>query len=125
MTINPFSLSFIALVTVTALAAPLAAQTAVSPDQKLVGAVADLSANACYGIASGTIALPTGQGPDVLDGTIHAVKKMGLGYGVSDRVLKALGAPGQAMVSRATMGSKSSIMVMWWSPSAGRCRDAG
>lgn len=107
------------------LAVPACAQDNALPEQKLVGAVADLSANACYGVASGAIALPSDHDANALDRTIHAVEKMGLAFGVSDRVFKELGSLGQMMVSRATMGSKEldhgDVVVTFGGPLPG-CR---
>ena len=101
------------------------AATAQAVDQPLAGAVVDFSANGCYGIASGRIALPDDRSPDALDKTIHAVDTMGLAFGVDSRVLKELGTLGQTLISRATMGSKAlaggDIVVTFGGPQPG-CR---
>lgn len=75
-------------------------------DQQLAHAVAGFSADACYGVVSGAITLPGDQEPNSISKTMDAVAKMGLKFGVSDRVLKELGKLGLMMVSQAVMGSK-------------------
>ena len=109
-------------------AAGIAAATAATPqpaDQPLARAVVDFSANGCYGVASGSIALPDDRSPNALDKTIHAVDAMGLAFGVDSRMLKELGTLGQTLVSRATMGSKAleggDIVVTFGGPQPG-CR---
>lgn len=84
------------LAVATASPAQTPAQIPATLDQPLVQAVADLSTAACYGIQS-----------DALDKTMAAVKAMGLTYGVDNRILKDLGRAGTAMISRATIGSRS------------------
>lgn len=95
------------LAVATASPAQTPAQIPATLDQPLVQAVADLSTAACYGIQSGAIALPADGAPDALDKTMAAVKAMGLTYGVDNRILKDLGRAGTAMISRATIGSRS------------------
>lgn len=115
----------IAMLLAASLAAPAVAQPAVPQDQQLAKAVADLSSVACYGIAAGTIVLPNDHSPDSLEQTIALVGKMGLSFGVNDRMLKALGPLGQTLVSRATMGSKAldrgDVVVTFGGPQPG-CR---
>ncbi|WCM27523.1 hypothetical protein NDN01_00885 [Sphingomonas sp. QA11] len=83
------------------------AQISSTPDRSLVQAVVELSSTTCYGIQSGTIALPADGDPDALGKTMAAVKAMGLNYGVDNRVFKDLGRAGTAMISRATIGSRT------------------
>ncbi len=90
-----------------ALATASSAQISSTPDRSLVQAVADLSTSTCYGIQSGAIALPTDGDPDALDKTMAAVKAMGLSYGIDNRLFKDLGRAGTAMISRATIGSRT------------------
>ena len=115
-------LAFIALF---AMAVPAIATADAPEDQQLARALTDFSANACYGIASGATALPNDSSPTALDETISLVEKMGLAFGIEDAVLKALGPPGQALISRATMGSKTldggDIVVTFGGPQPG-CR---
>ena len=84
------------------------AQAVAAADRDVAPIVTDLSANGCYGIVSGTIALPRSPGPDGLDRTIRAVENMGLTFGVPGKVIDDLGSVGQTLLARATMGSKPS-----------------
>lgn len=117
--------SALAILFAASLAGPAVAQTTVPEDQQLGRAIADLSSTACYGIATGTIVFPSDHGPDSLEQTISLVGKMGLGFGINDRMLKALGPLGQTLVTRATMGSKAldhgDVVVTFGGPQQG-CR---
>lgn len=99
--------AFISLLTAASFATPTLAQVSTATGQQIARAVTDFSSNACYGIAAGTTVLPNDQSPDALSQTIHAVEKMGLMFGVNDKMLEDLGTLGQTLVSRSTMGSKS------------------
>jgi hypothetical protein len=70
-------------------------------------AVAQLSTAGCYGIASGEIAVPNGDDPAGIDKATRLLEGLGLGFGLPDKAMSGLGAPGTVLVSRATMGSKS------------------
>lgn len=113
------------LAAVSSITAPTLAQKSAPKDQRLARAVSDLSSNACYGIARGTTVLPNDQSPDALSQTMRAVEKMGLMFGINDRMLKELGTLGQTLVSRSTMGSKSldhgDVVVTFGGPQPG-CR---
>ena len=104
------------------IAPPAASQAA---DQALARAVVDLSSNACYGLASGAIPAPDDRAPDSIDQDMRVVGKMGLTFGVDDRMFKELGAAGQTLASRATMGSKAldggDVIVTFSGPQPG-CR---
>jgi hypothetical protein len=76
-------------------------------DESLARSIADLSGKNCYGIAAGTIAMPTVADPNALDKSVKAIEGMGLNYGVNDSMMKGLGRPGLTLISQATMGSKS------------------
>jgi hypothetical protein len=95
------------LLAVASLAAPACAQQRPAAEQHLARAVADLSANGCYGIAAGTTLLPSDRSPDILAQTMRVVEAMGLTFGINDRMFKALARPGQTLVASATMGSKA------------------
>jgi len=101
------------------------AQAVAPEDQQLARAVVEFSSNACYGLATGATVLPGDQSPDALNQTIHTVEKMGLSFGVDDKMLKQLGTPGLAIVSRSTMGSKTldhgNVVVTFGGPLPG-CR---
>lgn len=88
--------------------AAASAQADAPADQDLARIVTDLSSNGCYGIVSGTTALPRTPGPDSLDQTIRVVENMGLTFGIPGKVMDDLGPVGQTLLSRATMGSKPS-----------------
>lgn len=113
------------LLAAASLTAPTLAQVSTPTDQQLVRAVTEFSSSACYGIAAGITVLPNDQSPDALSQTMHAVEKMGLTFGVNDKMLKELGTLGQTLVSRATMGSKSldhgDVVVTFGGPQPG-CR---
>ena len=91
-----FCLSLIATVSSgPILAAPLS-------EGSLAHAIADLSGKSCYGVAAGTITIPS-----ALDQTMKAIEGMGLNFGVNDSMMKGLGKPGLLLISQATMGSKT------------------
>lgn len=114
--------AFIALL---ALAIPAISKAAAPTDQQLARAVIDFSVDTCYCIASGATILPNDSSPTALEETISVVEKMGLTFGIKDTMLEALGPPGQALVSRATMASKTldggDIVVTFGGPQPG-CR---
>jgi hypothetical protein len=84
---------------------PLLAAT--PSDKSLAHSVAELSGKNCYGIAAGTILMPTVADPDALNKSVKAIEGMGLSYGVNDSMMKGLARPGLTLISQATMGSKS------------------
>ncbi|ETI60967.1 hypothetical protein C100_18505 [Sphingobium sp. C100] len=51
--------------------------------------------------------MPTVADPNALDKSVKAIEGIGLNYGVNDSMMKGLGRPGLALISQATMGSKS------------------
>lgn len=82
-------------------------RAAPSPKEDLPRTIASLSGESCYGIASGSIVMPAMTDPDALAKSVKAIGTMGLGYGVNDSMMKALGKPGLMMIAQSTMGSKS------------------
>lgn len=113
------------LVATACLVSPAFTQAVAPADQQLARSVGELSSNACYGIATGTTVLPSDQSPDALSQTMHVVEKMGLSFGVDEKMLKELGPLGQTLVSRSTMGSKAlahgDVVVTFGGPQPG-CR---
>lgn len=94
-----------ALVAAVCTAAPISA-AAPALDQA-ARSVAGLSNEGCYGIASGAIAVPSGDDPAGIDKATRLLESLGLGFGLPDQAMNGLGAPGTVLVSRATMGSRS------------------
>jgi hypothetical protein len=83
-------------------------KAAASPDEDLARSVAEFSGDACYGIASGTIPMPSSGDPNKLENSIKVLEGMGLSHGIGKNMAaEELGKLGIALVSHSTMGSKS------------------
>ena len=76
-------------------------------DSDLALSVADVGGTSCYGIATGTIAMPAAGDPDAADKAKKAIAGMGLTFGLDNSMMGRLGNPGLTMISQAIMGSKS------------------
>jgi hypothetical protein len=80
----------------------LAAASAVTPAQD----VADVSTRICYGLTSGTVALPGLADPNGVQATQAGIEALGLGFGLDKVSLDDLGPGGAALVSGSTMGTR-------------------
>jgi hypothetical protein len=65
--------------------------------------VANVTTRICFGLASGTLSLPD----EAIDRQIARIESFGLAFGLPPAVLDTLGPAGEAMVSRATLASRS------------------
>jgi hypothetical protein len=101
---KPFLASYLAALVLVSLSA---AQAAPARPLSVAEDVADISSRACYGLTSGTIALPVASSPQTLDAVMSMIRGFGLTFGIDQAAMAGLGPAGQAMISRATMGSKA------------------
>ncbi|WP_305096900.1 hypothetical protein [Croceibacterium aestuarii] len=87
--------------------AATAATAEETSEARIADEITQLSSGTCFGIISGEIAMPALSAKNSLDESIEKVESWGLSYGFSKEIAGKPGAPGLALVSRSTMGSKS------------------
>lgn len=82
--------------------AMLAGATAATPAQD----VADISTRVCYGLASGSVTLPSFKGSNDIAAEDKAITALGVRPGLDRETLAGLGQIGTAMVSQSTLAQR-------------------